>query len=274
MPITGVGGVTVHSELTGLDVDDHSQYVMGDASRTSERISILNTTENIAISSVNTFDSNNADAGFFWDNSAGANTNLVILGQGGNDSRRTAYFARNLGSPNTGQPVVAMVNSNSGDDQKVLYILNNGTGGSLLITDTTASAGQAVEIDSKGTQNGIYVHRSNNSDNYAGYFRDMSDAGANNYVGICQGADAARKTLDVYRNRTSANANTPVCTITNASSGDTHVALQLQCASTDGALNFVGVTSDPSAPSEGTIWYNTTDNQFKGYNGTSVVILG
>jgi len=38
---------------------------------------------------------------------------------------------------------------------------------------------------------------------------------------------------------------------------------------------FIGViSSDPSFPIEGQIWYNSTDKQFKGYNGTSIVILG
>lgn len=31
---------------------------------------------------------------------------------------------------------------------------------------------------------------------------------------------------------------------------------------------------DPATPTEGDVWYNSTDKQFKGYNGTEVVILG
>ena len=34
------------------------------------------------------------------------------------------------------------------------------------------------------------------------------------------------------------------------------------------------VSSDPVSPVLGQIWINTTDHQFKGYNGTSTVILG
>lgn len=38
---------------------------------------------------------------------------------------------------------------------------------------------------------------------------------------------------------------------------------------------FLGVLAgDPSSPGEGQIWYNSTDKQFKGYNGTAAVILG
>lgn len=38
---------------------------------------------------------------------------------------------------------------------------------------------------------------------------------------------------------------------------------------------FLGLlASDPSSPGEGQIWYNTTEKQFKGYNGDEVVILG
>lgn len=40
--------------------------------------------------------------------------------------------------------------------------------------------------------------------------------------------------------------------------------------------SFVGpvVSSDPVSPQAGQTWFNSTDNQFKGYNGTEVVILG
>lgn len=33
-------------------------------------------------------------------------------------------------------------------------------------------------------------------------------------------------------------------------------------------------SDDPAEPTEGDVWYNSTDKQFKGYNGTEVVILG
>lgn len=33
-------------------------------------------------------------------------------------------------------------------------------------------------------------------------------------------------------------------------------------------------SSDPGSPITGQIWFNTTDNQFKGWNGSAVVILG
>lgn len=34
------------------------------------------------------------------------------------------------------------------------------------------------------------------------------------------------------------------------------------------------VNADPGAPQVGQIWFNTVDSQFKGYNGSAVVILG
>jgi hypothetical protein len=37
---------------------------------------------------------------------------------------------------------------------------------------------------------------------------------------------------------------------------------------------FAQFSSDPISPATGQVWFNTTDNQFKGYNGTGVVILG
>jgi len=37
---------------------------------------------------------------------------------------------------------------------------------------------------------------------------------------------------------------------------------------------FPLLASDPGSPTTGQTWFNTTDSQFKGYNGTSIVILG
>jgi hypothetical protein len=38
---------------------------------------------------------------------------------------------------------------------------------------------------------------------------------------------------------------------------------------------FLGsLASDPGSPVAGQIWFNSTDKQFKGYNGTSIVLLG
>ena len=38
---------------------------------------------------------------------------------------------------------------------------------------------------------------------------------------------------------------------------------------------FLGVLgADPGSPAQGQIWFNSSDSQFKGYNGTSIVILG
>jgi hypothetical protein len=34
------------------------------------------------------------------------------------------------------------------------------------------------------------------------------------------------------------------------------------------------VASDPGSPTTGQVWFNTTDSQFKGYNGVAVIILG
>jgi len=34
------------------------------------------------------------------------------------------------------------------------------------------------------------------------------------------------------------------------------------------------LASDPGSPTTGQVWFNSTDSQFKGYNGTSIVILG
>lgn len=45
--------------------------------------------------------------------------------------------------------------------------------------------------------------------------------------------------------------------------------------STSGIASSVSVvSSDPGSPTTGQIWFNSTDKQFKGYNGTSIVIMG
>jgi hypothetical protein len=41
-----------------------------------------------------------------------------------------------------------------------------------------------------------------------------------------------------------------------------------------GSSSFVVVASDPGSPAAGDVWFNSTDSQFKGYTGTSIVILG
>jgi hypothetical protein len=41
-----------------------------------------------------------------------------------------------------------------------------------------------------------------------------------------------------------------------------------------GSLFLGALAVDPIAPVEGQIWYNTTDKQYKGYNGTIVIIIG
>ena len=43
----------------------------------------------------------------------------------------------------------------------------------------------------------------------------------------------------------------------------------------NGGSIFLGVLlGDPGSPSTGQIWFNSTDKQFKGYNGVGIVILG
>jgi hypothetical protein len=40
------------------------------------------------------------------------------------------------------------------------------------------------------------------------------------------------------------------------------------------AASFQILASDPISPTTGEVWFNSTDSQFKGYNGTSIVLLG
>jgi len=40
-------------------------------------------------------------------------------------------------------------------------------------------------------------------------------------------------------------------------------------------VSFITIlTNDPGSPSAGQIWFNNTDKQYKGYNGSAIVILG
>lgn len=58
---------------------------------------------------------------------------------------------------------------------------------------------------------------------------------------------------------------------------DVHTSGQIKMNSTSttqGDMKFTLRTSDPTTPAEGEIWYDSTSKQFKGFNGTSTIILG
>lgn len=54
----------------------------------------------------------------------------------------------------------------------------------------------------------------------------------------------------------------------------TTARLKLSGGTMTGALVLANLAADPAAPGEGTIYYNTVDKQFYGWNGTSWAILG
>jgi hypothetical protein len=61
----------------------------------------------------------------------------------------------------------------------------------------------------------------------------------------------------------------------NGGSDEISVAgLSGELADPQTAGSFKELSSDPGAPSEGDIWYNTTDHKYKGYNGSEIVLLG
>lgn len=89
-----------------------------------------------AIYAYKTYDGTNG-AAYIEDSSGGASTNYIELCSGGNASRRTGYFYRNLASANTATPVVAIVQDNAGDDQAALNIQQDGSAPGIIVTSTT-----------------------------------------------------------------------------------------------------------------------------------------
>ena len=85
----------------------------------------------------NYLDGNGEGAGFFGDQSYGTN-NYVRLAQGSNATRSTIYAYRNLGSANTGNAVVKVINGNVSDDQSALEVQNDGSAYPLYVDGANA----------------------------------------------------------------------------------------------------------------------------------------
>jgi len=206
-------------------------------------------------------DSSNAVA-LFYDESAGANTNLVLFGTGGNSFRRTAYIYRNLGSANTGDVVCNIIQDHSGDDQNLLNLQQDGSGFAQTITKN--GAGGAIQC----------LKTSDDASGWSGYFGENSQGGDTNYAAFGRGANTNRESAYIYRNLASGVTGAPVAQIINDNAGDDQPTLLVQNDGTDGAIKMVGVTSDPASPTAGAMWFRSDTEQFMGYNGTSTVILG
>lgn len=135
-------------------------------------------------------------------------------------------------------------------------------------------------------------------------FLDLSDT-PNSYAGqalmgvrVNAGATALEfftTASGTVTNVSSANADisvatpttTPVLTLNSGTAANQIVKLngsaQLPAVSGINLTNITGSTAvtgfrllaaDPGGPATGDVWFNTTDAQFKGYNGTSIIILG
>ena len=141
----------------------------------------------------------------------GANTNNVQLAVGGDSSRKTGWFVRNLDSTHTAQPVVHIDNQNSGDDQITLKVDSAITSG--------ASAFQATQ---------------NSGTSYTGRFYG---GGGNNTVFLAH--SGGNQAIYALRNQNSTATSGSVVRIQNANTGDDQPSLYVYHQSTGNALQML-----------------------------------
>jgi|TARA_Y100000310_G_scaffold140332_2_gene139717 hypothetical protein len=92
-----------------------------------------------------TQDNTNNAAALIEHSSEGALTNFVSLCFGGDASRRTAFFKRNITAAATAKPVVEMQQSHASDDQPLLQLTQASTADALFIDHN--NSGASIEID-------------------------------------------------------------------------------------------------------------------------------
>lgn len=92
-----------------------------------------------------TQDNANNAAALIEHSSEGALTNFVSLCFGGDASRRTAYFQRNITAAATAKPVVEMKQAHASDDQPLLQLTQASTADALFIDHN--NSGASIEID-------------------------------------------------------------------------------------------------------------------------------
>jgi hypothetical protein len=142
------------------------------------------------------------------------------------------------------------------------------------LTKTGTGAGDVLSIENDGTGAGLLLNQ--DGDGYA-LSVDHDGSGSSDVVYINVAAGTSGRALLVE------NAGTGVGIRVTQSGGDhalestytgsaAHVAgLFNNTSSTVGTIRLVGRPSDPSSPVAGDMWYNSTGNTMKYYNGSSTV---
>jgi len=232
-------------------------------------------------------------------------TGLQINYDGTNTGASVAAFV-STGSSTPGQLIYGEV-QNASATTKGISLTNAGTGNGIFL-DQNAN-GTAINIDSEATScPGINI--SNAAANTHGMIYGNSDDSATQFY-LGRGINSGTGTYSFYRNYAAACTNAPMVYMEQANAGDDQNVLNIIqsgtgagkgialtnagtgngiCIDQNGAATPLVIDSadttkgdialtnvrgsDPSSPTEGEIWYNCTDNQFKGYNGTTCVILG
>lgn len=155
-----------------------------------------------------------ATGGYMADMRTNDGLRRVSLGHG--NQHRMGYFYRNLGSADTAAPVVEVVQTNTGDDQRALLIQQDGTGDGVFIDqngngyglriDTESTSLQAIRVE--GSKYGLRVDQ-NLSGGYAGYFyRNIAEAGSNPLVTINEDNTASTQdALNIQQDGTGAGIN-------------------------------------------------------------------
>ena len=191
---------------------------------------------------------------------------------------------RNLAAGSTDLAVVHFQNTNATDDQPTLQLTNAGTRGALsfvaVAADPSAPSGGDIWFNSTDSFLRYYNGGSTVSIGSASSLDDAYNGGATITVDTAATPVALTQTsttgaaFTVARNLAAASTDSPMVTIANSNATDDQPSLQLTNAGTRGALSFVAVTTDPSGPAEGDMWFNTTDNFLKYYDGTVNVSIG
>jgi len=161
------------------------------------------------------------------------------------------WFYRNeLTAVSQDAPVVRIEQDNAGDAGVALYVQQDGTGRAIYATDDIETTGQ------------IYADRGvfNNGGTNNALALTSTDAGVN----ITMEDDTTTAAIALHRDANDLLIVKDGGTAIIGPGGSTGPA----------PINVVPQTGDPASPNEGDMWYNSTSKQFKGYNGTSVVILG
>lgn len=134
----------------------------------------------------------------------------------------TLNITRDVTAASTDSPVVNIVQDNTGDDQRVVFIKQDGIG--------AADTGQA-----------LCVHKTSDDFGRTATFEEISQGSSTNVVSLCQGS--SRQTMNVYRNLDSTHTGVGVAIINQDHASDDQVALTVSQDAPATSLH-VGLTNN------------------------------